>query len=68
MREVLLWLAVACFGCAAALTPAEVADVAGTQTEISKCEDRALACKADGGTECYRGVYEPCMRDAGLLP
>lgn len=64
MRAFLLGLVLG--GCAAlGLGPAEQAEIDKTAEQIAKCQSEGYACKADGGSNCY-GVYDACMRDAGL--
>lgn len=47
------------------LTPADRADIATAASVIEGCEEAGRMCKVDGGHDCY-GVYDACMRDAGL--
>lgn len=47
------------------LTGADYVDIGATAVQVARCENEGRACKADGGTDCY-GVYERCLKDAGL--
>jgi hypothetical protein len=59
-------LGIAC----AALTPTQRIEIANTAAQIEACQEEGRACKTfasgdAGGANCY-GVYDACMRDAGL--
>lgn len=58
-------LALLLSGCRDPLTPADELEIAADAVAIERCQALGRACKADGGADCY-GVYDACMRDAGL--
>lgn len=64
-HAVALGCALALAACCAFLTPADRAEIANDAARIAQCQAEGRACKADGGADCW-GVYDGCMRDAGL--